>query len=185
MAGTSSNHCAPRPCEVCSPIAPNLMANTGRGETLAPELGRLVRLDLDSSNDLYACPDCEALFEWEDLPQYYGSGNNDEERLTRLTPEQASTTRALLDPDPGESDGGRLIEQAFRVLSHGIVYSILRYRAVRHERAFSRFVAPLVARLMVENNGALSGVISSYCANDLERLTQVLRLFATGGPELR
>jgi hypothetical protein len=87
-------------CTVCSGIPPDLLVNTGRDGTFPGEVRRLVQLDLGSSNDLYRCPECGALFEWEDLPQYYGSGNNDEERLTRLDSAQASTARDLLDPEP-------------------------------------------------------------------------------------
>jgi hypothetical protein len=172
-----------RPCEVCSAILPDLVATTGRGETLAPELGRLVRLDLDTSNDLYACPGCEALFEWADLTQLSGSGNNDEERLTRLGPEQASAARALLDPDPAERDAGRVLDQAFRVLSCDLVSSILRYRARRPARAFPALAAPILDRLMAENDFTLFDVMSIYCGYDRERLTELVRLLDEGGPD--
>src|SRR5689334_12954443 len=97
MVDTSLNHSDLQPCEVCSVIPEEMWANTGRGDSLYPELGRLVRLNLDNGDDIYECPGCGALFEWEDLPQYYGSGNCDEERLTRLNPEQHLIVRALLD----------------------------------------------------------------------------------------
>jgi hypothetical protein len=184
MADTSSNHSNLQPCEMCSVIPSDLWANTGRGETLAPELGRLVRLDLDRSDDLYECPGCGALFEWQDLPQNYGSGNCDEERLTRLTPEQALTARALLDTNPEERDGEQLLTLAFQILSHDIVYNILRYTAVRHKQAFSGFVRPLVARLMAQSHGGLFDVISSYCDRNQERLTEVVCLLDAGGPDI-
>jgi hypothetical protein len=182
IADTSSNPSDSQACEVCSDIPSDLWANTGRGETLALELGRLVRLDIDKSDDLYKCPGCGALFEWQDLPQNYGSGNCDEERLTRLNPEQVLTARALLDPDPGERDGEQLLTLAFQILSHDIVYNILRYIAVRHKQAFSGFVRPLVARLMAQSHGGLFGVISSYCDSNRERLTEVVCLLDAGGP---
>lgn len=184
MADTISNHADRPPCEVCSSIPSDLWANTGGGESLYPEIEPLVRLDLDNRNDLYACPGCEALFEWADFTQLSGSGNNDEERLTRLDPEQASTARALLDPDPGERDGERLVDRAFRILSHDIVYSILCYRSRRSTRALSGLAGPLVARLMAENNGTLVDVIRSYCDDDRERLAEVLRLLDAGGPDI-
>jgi hypothetical protein len=77
----------------------------------------------------------------------------------------------LLDPEPGERDGEQLLNLAFRILSHDIVYNILRYMAGRHKQAFSGFVEPLVARLMAQSNGGLFDVISSYCGNDRGRLT--------------
>jgi hypothetical protein len=183
MAGTNSNQTDPRPCEMCSSIPSDLWANTGRGESLYPEIEPLVRLDLDTRNDLYACPGCEALFEWSDLSQLSGSGNNDEERLTRLTPEQAAIARALLDPDPGERDGEQLLERAFRVLSHEIVCNILSYRAGRRKEAFAALVGPLVARLMSKSGAGLFDVIRKYCGYDRERLAEVLRLLDAGGPD--
>jgi hypothetical protein len=37
----------------------------------------------------HRCPDCGAYFVWEEYPQMYGSGNNDEERLIRVSAEAA------------------------------------------------------------------------------------------------
>lgn len=184
MEDTNSNHAAPKPCEACSSIPPVLWANTGRGESLSPEIDHLIRLNIDTSNDLYECPDCETFFQWDDLPQYYGSGNNDDERLTRLTPEQESIARALLDPNPGERESEQLLEQAFGMLSHDIVYNILSYRARRTKEAFSGFVRPLVARLAVQNNGTLVDVLRTYCDNDRARLTEVLQLLDAVGPDI-
>ncbi len=184
MADASTNPPDPRPCDVCSAIPQNQVANTGRGDSLSPLADQLVRLGLDSGNDISVCPVCETLFEWEDLPQTYGSGNNDEERLTRLSPTQAATARELLDPAPGERDAKELIERAFRTLSHGIVYVILDYRAARHEPAFSALVGPLVDRLLAENHGSLSAVLMSYCGMDREQLSTVVRLLDASGREL-
>jgi len=184
MADASLNPSDSQACEVCSGIPSDLWANTGRGETLAPELGRLVGLGIDQSDDLYKCPGCGVLFEWQDLPQNYGSGNCDEERLTRLNAEQVLTARALLAPDPGERDGEQLLTLAFQILSHDIVYNILRYTAVRHKQAFSGFVRPLVARLMAQSHGGLFGVISSYCDSNRERLTEVVCLLNAGGSDI-
>jgi hypothetical protein len=182
MADTSSNPSDPRPCETCSFIREELWANTGRGESLYPELGRLVGLDLDNRNDLHECPDCGALFEWADLSQLSGSGNNDEERLTRLNPEQQATARALLDPDPGERDGEQLLERAHRVLSDDILYSILRYRARHRKEAFAGLVRPIVARLIAGNTGSLVDVIRAYCDYDEGRLTEIIRMLDAAGP---
>jgi hypothetical protein len=171
-------------CETCSFIREERWANTGRGESLYPELGQLVQLDLDNRNDLFECPDCGALFEWADLTQLSGSGNNDEERLTRLNPEQHATARALLDPDPGERDCEQLLEQALRVLSHEVLYSVLRYRAGRRKEAFAGFVGPMLARLTAGTDGSLVDVIRTYCGYDEGRLTEIIRLLDASGPDI-
>ena len=184
MTGIGANSTDRQLCAVCSRIPSDLLVNTGRDETFPAEVGQLVRLNLDRGNDIYRCPSCESLFEWTDLPQYYGSGNNAEERLTRLNSEQELTVRALLDPDPGERDGEQLLKLAFHILSYDLVYGLLRYTASRHKQAFSGFVGPLVARLMAEGNGGLFDVISTYCGSHRGRLTEVLRLLEAGGPNI-
>ncbi len=95
-------------CPTCAPLGHGEIANTGRGERLSPAWGRMERLDLGSRVDLGICPQCAAMFEWTDHPQFFGSGNLDEEHLRRLDESEASLVRALLcgaqDPDvPGRA----------------------------------------------------------------------------------
>ena len=184
MTHTRSNTSDVQKCTLCSVIPSDLLINTGRGETFPTEVGQLLRLDLGNSNDIYRCPICDALFEWADLPQYYGSGNNDEERLTRLNPDQASTVQRLLDPEPGERDCEALLERALRILSRDIVCDILRRVAVRHKQAFSGFAKPILDRLMAENDGTLFDVVASYADTDRDRLSEVLRLLDAGHTDL-
>jgi hypothetical protein len=184
MAETSANLCEEQSCEVCSQIPDDLLVNTGRDDTFPPEVRRLTVLNLDNSNDLYECPGCKALFEWEDLPQYYGSGNNAEERLTRLNPEQELMARALLDPAPEAGNGSEFLNRAFATLSYDLVTTLLRYAANRHKQAFSAFIGPLVAQLIAEGNGTIFSIISTYCGSDRGRLTEVLQLLDAGGPEI-
>lgn len=184
MALTGSNDSQQQVCEVCSVIPSELWANTGRGESLHPEIGGLVRLDIDRSYDLYECPGCGALFEWEDLPQTYGSGNCDEERLRRLNPEQALTARTLLDPNPGERDIAALLHGASKILSRDLVYAILGHLAARHKQAFSGFLELLVAQAMAEGGLGRFELLRSYCGYDRERLREVVRLLDAGGPDI-
>lgn len=170
-------------CSTCSSIPDDLLVNTGRDGTFPAEVDRLLRLELGTRNDLYRCPACGALFEWEDLPQYYGSGNNDEERLTRLSPTQAATARALLDPEPGERDGPStepggesLCERAFRTLPPGVLYEVLRHVGREHPHVFVGLLEPLVARLAVRGDHSLCDVITSYCGLHGDRLEELRRV---------
>lgn len=94
-------------CATCGQLGAGEIANTGRDERLSPAWSRMTLLDLDSRIDLGVCPACGALFEWSDHPQYYGSGNLDEEHLRRLGPPEADLVRALLrtgeDPDAAQA----------------------------------------------------------------------------------
>jgi len=177
------NHPDSQACEACSSIPSELWAQTGRGESLYPKIEQLVHLDLDNRNDLYVCPVCEAIFEWEDFTQLSGSGNNDEERVLRLGPEQAAVVRELLDPDPRERDGEALLERAFRLLSDAIVYNVLRYRARHEGEAFVGLVHPIVARLM-EGDGSLSDIVTTYCSYNRGRIAEVLRQIDSGGQDI-
>jgi hypothetical protein len=178
---TGTEGSAAATCAVCAGIPPDLLVNTGRDETFPAEVQSLVPLELGQSTDLYRCPNCEALFEWEDLPQYYGSGNCDEERLTRLDPAQASTARELLDPEPGERDCEALCARALRTLSHSVVREILGHMAYNHPRAFAGFLAPLVARLAGDDDGSVRGIVMSYCGRRRDRLVELRRLLEAEG----
>jgi hypothetical protein len=161
-----------------------MWANTGRGDSLYPELGRLVQLNIDRGNDLYECPGCGALFEREDLPQSYGSGNCDEERLTRLNPEQALIARDLLESAPEERDNAALLQRALQLLSRELVYNILDYLANRHKQAFSGFLELLVTQVMTEGGLGRFEILRSYCGYDRERLKEMVRLLDAGGPDI-
>src|SRR5437868_6609806 len=83
-------------CAICSSIPDVASANTGRDERFGPPITSLKRNDLGQYDDLWECPACDAVFLWSDDSAQTGSGNNDEEVLTRLSPEQASVVRAFL-----------------------------------------------------------------------------------------
>ena len=94
-------------CDLCAPLGPGEIAHTGRDERLSPAWGRMQRLDLDSRVDLGICPQCGALFEGSDHPQFFGSGNLDEEHLRRLEEPESALVRALLrageDPEAAQA----------------------------------------------------------------------------------
>lgn len=184
MADTTRTDGSDAPsCTTCSSIPSNLLVNTGRDETFPDEVRRLVWLEVGDSYDLRRCPECGALFEWEDMPQFYGSGNNDEERLTRLDPARASMARELLDPEPGARDDALLYAQAFRTLSPGLVCEILRHLAYKNPRVFAGFLAPIVAQLAVESDFALVTIVTSYCGLRRDRLVELDRLLDAAGTE--
>jgi hypothetical protein len=84
------------PCTVCGPLPAEVTANTGRDERLPAAYRRLKKVaSFGNPCVIYCCEACETHYEWEDLAQFYGSGNNDEERLTRLMPGATSVFRRL------------------------------------------------------------------------------------------
>src|SRR5262249_10452530 len=84
------------PCSLCAEIPAVAVAHTGREEYFGAPVTSLKRLDIGGSEDFRECPECRALFHWEDDTALTGSGINDEERLTRLSAEDSQRVRAFL-----------------------------------------------------------------------------------------
>lgn len=103
-------------CDICGELPASLVVNTGRDERFPDAVRKLLSLRTNpnavpSDYDIWRCPACDALFEWEDRRQFYGSGNLDEEELTRvpdapgeLSPVRAARILALLNADTGSTD---------------------------------------------------------------------------------
>lgn len=163
-------------CTICSTIPNSLVVNTGRDERFPVEVHRLSSLELAESHDLRQCPECGALFEWEDMPQFYGSGNNAEEALTRLDPARASLVEELLDTEPGERDSELLCTQAFKTLSFALVCRLLSRLAYSHRQVFAGFLAPIVAELAARSDFELANIVVGYCGEDGGRLEELRRL---------
>src|SRR4051794_11547332 len=90
-------------CSVCGDLPASLTVLTGMGEYVPGAIHSLAPLGLGNDQDLLRCPACDALFHWEDRPQFYGSGNLDEELLNRLSNDQAAAARSLLSLDGGSA----------------------------------------------------------------------------------
>jgi len=82
-------------CPVCGSIATTASANTGRGEYFGDPITRMTRYGLQGNDDFWECPECSAVFAWNGYTSFTGSGNNDEDTLTRLDPDTAATIRTL------------------------------------------------------------------------------------------
>jgi hypothetical protein len=78
-----------RLCTVCSSLPEDFTVNTGREERFPSAFSQLVHMTGDNDTALYRCPACHTFYEWINMPQFYGSGNCDEERLVRQTPENS------------------------------------------------------------------------------------------------
>ncbi len=93
-------------CAICDELPDSLTVQTGYGDTLPSASGRLTEITSDSGAALRECPACPAVFVWEDHPQFFGSGNLDEETLERLGAAQAELVRAFVHgPDPAGRAG--------------------------------------------------------------------------------
>lgn len=84
------------PCSICAAIPAVASANTGRDVHFGPPITSLRALGIERDDDLWECPACGALFHWHDDSAFTGSGNNDEEVLTRLPREVAEVVRSVI-----------------------------------------------------------------------------------------
>ena len=104
-------------CPICSEIPDFLRANTGRDERLPDTVRALRTLELGAREDLLRCATCGAVYVWEDDSSWTGSGNNDEERVTRIPEPRATIVRACLDrTDTGAAEVARAIEDGLFAL---------------------------------------------------------------------
>jgi hypothetical protein len=82
-------------CSVCSSLPDDVTVNTGRDYHFPEAFNKLQNIVGDQFSAKYRCPACHTFYEWINLPQYYGSGNCDEERLVRQTIEKSRELDAL------------------------------------------------------------------------------------------
>lgn len=157
-------------CATCGSIPADLWVNTGRDDSFPDAVRWLFRFELSYHHDLYRCPSCEAWFVWEDLPQFYGSGNNAEERLTRLDPAQSLVVQALLDPLSQVHDYAGLYTQALSIVSEALVYTILHHLAQNQPQALVGFLEPLLTKVAASSNLSICTIITSYAGKHHDRL---------------
>ncbi|HUS27323.1 MAG TPA: hypothetical protein VMZ53_02410 [Kofleriaceae bacterium] len=134
------------PCAICSQIPDQLTANTGREHYLPETTTPLQPLGWGSRDeDLWKCPQCDNLYTYYSEQAFTGSGNNDEDVLTRLTPEQAGVVRAFAIAGTGAADARE--EDAFFALPP-LAHSVALSRAYQQNREVVRRLIPrIVAEL--------------------------------------
>lgn len=113
-------------CPTCGELPDDAWANTGRDQHL-PDASRRLKSPWPHASgiDVRLCPECGAWFVWRDHPQFYGSGNLDEEQLTRLAPRAWRTLERLLhgDLDP---DAAGVMGEAFTHLPADLLREVVR-----------------------------------------------------------
>jgi hypothetical protein len=163
-----------QPCPLCGDLPPSLTAQTGIDERFPEAVYALKRLNIDRDEDLYRCPECDSLFRWEDRPQFYGSGNLDEEILTRLSKDEAAVLRALLDLESNFESAAPVVKRAFEIGPAELVNRILMRLAIYKPAEFASLVDVLVRRLIHSNDSAIGDVLTTYCGRDPMRIAGVI-----------
>ena len=129
-------------CSICDSIGPRASANTGRDEYFGPPVTLLTRHNIEQrDNDLWECPECGAFFHWNDDQAYTGSGNNDEETVTRLSAPDAATVRAILHHDGVATAGLADVASGLLQLT-GKVGELITYCLLGRKRDLGRLLLP-------------------------------------------
>lgn len=163
-------------CSTCASLGDFEIANTGRGESLSPAWDRMRRCGLGFWVELGRCPECDALFEWQDHPQFYGSGNLDEEHLRRLPEAEAILVRALLAADSDVQAPARVIHTALSAVSPDLLRALLMDLALRHRAAFQPLLPALLDQLFRKPGLDTVDQLSSYVGSSLTRAREMMAL---------
>lgn len=128
-------------CSICATIPERASANTGRSEHFTTPITSLKALGIGRSEDLWECPECEATFFWKEDVAWTGSGNNDEEVLTRYPAEVSSVIRAFI--HHGERPPANIVPDAQLLLALPPEASALvASHVLRSKRALARELVP-------------------------------------------
>jgi hypothetical protein len=160
-------------CPVCGDLPSTLTVNTGRDGAFPDAFHRLKSLEI---RDVFRCPDCGALFEWQDFPQFYGSGNNAEESLTRLTPEAAFLFRRLLEDRIGADEASGLLDEAFTTVPPKTLTTLIVHLMYFRLDQFELLLGPLVDRFLRENSQELYSLLYAFTNGKPDRCRLMIRL---------
>lgn len=170
-------------CPLCGSLPRSYLARTGYEEYLPPAAGKLISLDIDNYHDIRRCPECDAYFHWVDIPQHYGSGNLDEERLDRLTVAQALAAKQLWAEDFGGAAVEELAARCAKHLPRELYLAILSRRCY-HQSRFELLVPSLVELLIAENEQPLVGLLLDWGSKKRPRLVAILAQLEKDGRPL-
>jgi hypothetical protein len=174
MLSPTSPSDAGNSCATCGSLPQSYVAQTGYGDHLPAAAHALQRIELaDMRRELRRCPTCGDLFDWEDMPQFFGSGNLDEERLDRLRPLPAELAQALLALDFTERTPDDLVFDAAKELPDGLFHAILSYLCY-HKPGFEPLVPPLIDLLVISNDQSVVSLLRGWSGKKIERLDPIV-----------
>lgn len=167
------------PCTTCGGLPDDVTANTGRQDYLPDAYDRLQKLSDDFNERLHRCPECRQLYHWIDLPQTYGSGNCDEERLVRLPRPVSDLLDRLYPPEPAKAEGvdAASAEEVAAGVPHDLLLVALKDHVFTAPRLLEPFLPRLIRTLFEEGKGSrLSDLLSNYGYGSRARNQQLLDL---------
>ncbi len=164
-------------CSLCNTLLDDITVNTGREEYFPSAYRQLIGMDTDYRPEYLRCPGCHTYYNWIDMPQMYGSGNNDEERLVRLSPAKSRLLDKLFSDDSNFLPTPNEVEEYITTLPLDLLLPALRFRLQRTPECVARFVPQLLRLLGKNNDSSLWGLLNIYVANNPQRAEEILGEF--------
>lgn len=176
-----------KPCPLCAELPDDVTVNTGRDHYFPEAFYQLTKLTNGSPDQFRRCPQCRTFFHWIDLPQYYGSGNCDEERAIRLSPQASLLLDRLFPNDPKEPNLGPITD--FLDATSGLPHRLLLLALGEHVFTGPKIVAPFIPHLVkllnATSDSSIKDLLSDYCYGRPERAKEILEaLLSLGAPDL-
>jgi len=166
-----------RPCAICSALPDDITVNTGRSESFPKGYEQLTGMDSTFKAEYLRCPGCHTYYNWIDMSQMYGSGNNDEERLVRIAPAKSRLLDKLFAPESTDLPTPAEVEEYIAILPPELLSVALNFRRQRTPEVMKRFVPHLVRLLIKNNDYPLAGLLDSYATYQPHGAEQVLEAF--------
>jgi hypothetical protein len=164
----------PAKCSVCYSLPDDITVNTGREEYFPAAFSQLIGMDNEYRAEFRYCPGCRIVFNWIDMSQMYGSGNNDEERLVRLSPEKSRLLDKLFNMNTEYQHTSTEIEEYIGSLSIDLLVPALRFNLYQNHRLISPFVPSLLQLLGKNNDSALWDLLRAYVSDNPDRAEAVM-----------
>lgn len=171
-------------CPLCGGLPDDLTVNTGREERFPAAFYELTTVGIPCpsqgqwvGSQLHRCPSCGTYFDWGDYPQVYGSGNCDEERLTRLPAKASRLLDNLFAPVPKTPSAPGDVGEYFEALPPGMLLCALRSRVGTVPNIVTPFVPNLVSLLGKSGDpserNSIRVLLGAYASSSPERAKAV------------
>ena len=164
-------------CSLCSSLPDDITVNTGREEYFPNAFDQLIGMDSDYRSEFRCCPGCRTYFNWIDMPQMYGSGNNDEERLVRLSREKSRLLDKLFSTDLSFRPTPVEVDEYISTLPLDLLVPALRFRLQHAPEVVAHFVPRLVRLLGKSNDSTLWGLLNIYVSDNPDRAEEIVNAF--------
>lgn len=167
-------------CSLCGELPDDLTVNTGREEYFPAAFSKLIPVGVPwpgqgqwVGSQLRRCPNCGAFFVWGDYPQMYGSGNCDEERLSRFSARASRLLNNLFPPDPKATPDPGDVGEYFEVLPLDLLLRALSNQVGTAPNIVTPFVPNLARLLGTCEDTSVGRLLGAYLSGSPERAKEI------------